>query len=475
MNILIIPMIMIGIMLLFGAIFWIIINSKNSKKTKLETKAEDNKLEAKNPSNTSSKEKVENAYRPNAHSNINKEDIFKFMEFDKIEDDMIIQKGGTKYTAVIKCKGINYALMSDVEQLAVEEGFINFLNTLRYGVQIYVQAQTIDLKESVRKYKENMQELDIKYDDKSTEYNILMNSLESTDKEIDDIDKDRNSIANVLDYGNDIIKYVERLSLNKNMLQRSFYVLVSYYSSEISVGSGFKKEEIADICYNELYTRVENIISGLATCSVACEIVESNDIAELLYSAYNRDDKNYINVKQALDSGFHRLYSTSEDAIQKKNERLREGMKKEAEYKAISALARAVEEGTYVSQEMAEDIYDKETSKKALDLIKNERIDDEIKLKAKNIVVEEYKKEKQTRLRKIKEELEEAKKTVEKTETRKEELGEELKEIKLQKAAETEKKIEEELNKEIVLESELTDGLITSTKSEDNTSEENKV
>lgn len=323
MSTLMIPMIMLGVMLLFGAIFWIVINSKAAKDAKAGGAA--------NNTSSAGKEKIENPYKHNPSADINKEDIFKFMEFDKIEDNMVIQQGGTKFTAILKCKGINYALMSEIEQLAVEEGFITFLNTLKSSVQLYVQAQTIDLKESIRKYKENMQGLDTEYDDKSTEYNILMNSLESTDKEIEVVEKEKNSILNVVDYGNDIIRYVEKLSANKSMLQRSFYVLVSYYSSEISVGSGFKKEEIADICYNELYTRVQNIMSGLATCSVSSTPIDSNEIAELIYSAYNRDDKNYINVKQALESGFHRLYSTSVDAIQKKNMMLIDGMRKEAE------------------------------------------------------------------------------------------------------------------------------------------------
>lgn len=418
MGTLMIPIIMLGVMLLFGAIFWIVINSKAGKKMKAggASKVTDAESEG--------KEKTENAYKKNPNAAVNKEDVFKFMEFDKIEDNMVIQQGGTKFTAILKCKGINYALMSEIEQLAVEEGFITFLNTLKSSVQLYVQAQTIDLKESVRKYRENMQGLGTEYEDKSTEYNMLVNSLESTDEEIEKLEETKNSIQNVMDYGNDIIRYVEKLSTNKSMLQRSFYVLVSYYAAEISVGEGFKKDEIAEICYNELYTRVQSITSGLASCSVASEVMDSNAIAELLYSAYNRDDKNYINVKQALESGFHRLYSTSIDAIQKKNDMLIDGMKKEAEYKAISALAKAVEEGNYISPEMAEDIYDQETSRQAVDMVKNERIDEETKKKAKNIIVEEYKKGKHERIEKIKQQQAEAQKIVGKVDDKKQEAEE---------------------------------------------------
>ena len=59
-----------------------------------------------------------------------KKSIFKFMQFDKIEDNMIVQDNGQKYLMVIGCEGVNYDLMSQVEKTAVEAGFVQFLNTL---------------------------------------------------------------------------------------------------------------------------------------------------------------------------------------------------------------------------------------------------------------------------------------------------------------------------------------------------------
>lgn len=387
--------IMFGVVLLLAATVWVIVSSRAKKNN--EQKNEDNKVKSKTS-------KSENPYKKNPNAAVNKEDIFNFMNFDRIEDNMIIQDGGKKYNAIIKCKGINYNLMSEVEQLSVEEGFITFLNTLKSPIQLYVQANNINLKDSISKYNDNMKGLETEYEDLSSKYTMLVNSLDATDEEIAAVEAKRNSIQNVLEYGHDIVRYVERLALNKAMLQRNFYIVVSYYSSELTVGTEFKKEEIADMCYTELFTRVQNIQSGLLTCSVSSEILSSNDLAELLYSAYNRDDENYINVRQALESGFHRLYSTSEDAIQKKHDRLMETMREEAEYKAISALAKAVEEGTYVSPQAAESAYDQEVSKQAIDLVKSERIDDKIKDKAKKIIVEEYKENERKRIQSIKEE-----------------------------------------------------------------------
>ena len=72
--------------------------------------------------------------------------VFDFLEFDKIEDNMIIQKNGTRYVMVVECQGINYDLMSQAEKIGVEEGFVQFLNTLAYPIQLYTQTRKINLE-----------------------------------------------------------------------------------------------------------------------------------------------------------------------------------------------------------------------------------------------------------------------------------------------------------------------------------------
>ena len=76
--------------------------------------------------------------------NFNVDSVFNFMEFDKVEDNMIVQKGGKRYIMVIECQGINYDLMSQAEKVGVEAGFVQFLNTLSHPIQIYTQTRKIN-------------------------------------------------------------------------------------------------------------------------------------------------------------------------------------------------------------------------------------------------------------------------------------------------------------------------------------------
>ena len=54
----------------------------------------------------------------------------------------------------IECQGVNYDLMSQIEKVSVEEGFQQFLNTLRHPIQIYIQTRTVNLENSISTYKE---------------------------------------------------------------------------------------------------------------------------------------------------------------------------------------------------------------------------------------------------------------------------------------------------------------------------------
>ena len=135
MLIFILIVIIIAVFALVGFLVYIYFKEKNSKKSK-------------NEESISTDETKTNTQ--------NKQSIFNFMEFDTIRDNMIIQKKGTRYLMVIECQGINYDLMSGVEKTSVEEGFVQFLNTIRHPIQIYIQTRSINLESSLAVYREKV-------------------------------------------------------------------------------------------------------------------------------------------------------------------------------------------------------------------------------------------------------------------------------------------------------------------------------
>ena len=268
-----------------------------------------------------------------------KEDVKKFMEFDDVEDDMIIQDDGKRYVMVLKCTGINYDLMSEPEMLAVEEGFGNFLNTLKFPIQLYVQSRSLDLETGLNAYHDRIQKLRGDYDKYANSVAQAKNNPRATNEQKAQMDFELRKKRIMLDYGADIVNYIEKMSKNRNILQRKYYVVVSYHTSELGLTTSFSKEEARDVAYSELYTRCRSIQAALAPCGVECSLLISEDLAELLYIAYNKDEADTYNIKKAIENGYYRLYSTAEDVHEKK----KAALDREIEEKAIAAAEEALQ------------------------------------------------------------------------------------------------------------------------------------
>lgn len=254
-------------------------------------------------------------------SNLTRESIFEFMEFEEIVDNMIVRKNGTQYIMVLQCNGVNYDLMSEQEKIAVEEGFVQFLNTLRFPIQLYIQSRTLNLRDIIEEYKSRVDNLTIEIDKLDAKIAQAQMSGNKALKEKLEFEKRRK--VNILEYGVSITDYVEKLSSNKNVLQQRTYVVVSYYSAEIGGGlDRYSKEEIYNMCFAELYTRCQNIASALGTSQITSSILDSEELAELLYIAYNRDEAELLQLSKALDAQYDSLYSTGKDVLQKKQEKL---------------------------------------------------------------------------------------------------------------------------------------------------------
>lgn len=247
----------------------------------------------------------------------NKQSIFKFMEFDKIEDNMIVQKNGNRYLMVIECQGVNYDLMSSMEQTAVEEGFLQFLNSLRYPIQIYVQTRTVNLEGSIGNYKRRVNEIEAILRRREAEYESNRQSGLFSKEELKAQLYEVTKVRNLYEYGKDIIFNTEQMSLNKNVLNKQYYIITSYYPSDLG-NTNFDKEELQNIAFSELYTRCQSMISSLYSSGVEGKILDSNSLAELLYMAYNRDEAEVFGLEKALAGKYDSLYSTAPEVIEKK-------------------------------------------------------------------------------------------------------------------------------------------------------------
>lgn len=132
------------------------------------------------------------------------------------------------------------------------------------------------------------------------------------------------------------------MSQNQNVLQQNTYVIISYYTAEFGGEiNNYSKEEIDNISFSELYTRVQAVIRSLASAEVYGRVLESEELAELLYIAYNRDESEVLNLRKAFDAGFNDFYVTSPDILEKKKRKIEQEIEEEAVELATSSLLEA--------------------------------------------------------------------------------------------------------------------------------------
>ena len=312
----------IGIVVIVLIFVWFTIRAKEKRAEREKASAEYEKSHVK---------KSQVIYTP--------ESIIDFMDFDRIEDNMIIQKRG-KFLMVVECQGINYDLMSEMEKVSVEQGFISFLNTLRHPVQLYIQTRTINLERSIDGYKSKLKDIERKYLNIQDQYKNILKSKEATLEDVEKIKYELVKQQNLKEYTEDIIRDIERQSLNRSILSKRYYVIVPCYQSEIEAGD-FDKSEVENMAFSELYTRARAIINSLFACQVTGKILNSEELTELLYIAYNRDESDLFWMEKMKQAGFEELYSTAPDVMEKKLKLLDKQIEEQSVARANQAVSEA--------------------------------------------------------------------------------------------------------------------------------------
>ncbi len=267
--------------------------------------------------------------------------IYKFMEFDEVTDNMIVRKNRKQYVMVIECKGINYDLLSEEEKNAVESGFTEFLNTLRFPIQLYVQTRRLNLNDILEQYEKRIENIN----DQIVKINsqIEMARTRGDTATVERLLFERRRKENILEYGLSIEDYTSKISENQNILQQKTYIILSYYIEEYGNISNYSKEELNDIAFTELYTRTQTLIRALSSAEIVGKVLNSEELAELLYVAYNKDSAEKFTLKDAMNAEYDRLYSTAKDVLEEKKARIEKQIENEAADLAAKSIIKADE------------------------------------------------------------------------------------------------------------------------------------
>ena len=268
--------------------------------------------------------------------------IYKFMEFDSITDNMIIRKNREQFVMVIECKGINYDLLSNDEKSAVELGFISFLNTIRTPIQLYVQTRKLDMSNLLNSYSRRTNTM--LEEVRKIDGQIQLARQNGNDELVKKLSFDRKRKMNIVEYSESIEEYTNKINDSQYMLQQKTYIVVSYYASEIGDTKKYSDLELNDLVFSELFTRTQTILNALTSSDITGKVLNSEELAELLYVAYNRESSDTYTLRNALDAQYDRLYSTAKDVLETRKQELKKQIENEAMKLATNSITKADEQ-----------------------------------------------------------------------------------------------------------------------------------
>jgi hypothetical protein len=210
------------------------------------------------------------------------------LQIAEIRDGIVIMNDGS-FRSVIMVKSINFDLMSQQEQEAVEYSYQGFLNSLYFPIQIFIRSQRVDLQP----YIEKLDKIRTEHD------NMLLALLME-----------------------DYITYIAGLSQQTNIMDKHFYVVVPFFpvadvqkaltqsKNFLSGLAGLFNSKDQHVTINEadleaakteLRNRVQSVLSGLLQCGVQGLPLDTQELIELYYDTYNPDTATRQQLKNFND------------------------------------------------------------------------------------------------------------------------------------------------------------------------------
>lgn len=192
----------------------------------------------------------------------------------ELRDNVVIMKDGS-FRAVVACKSINFDLMSEIERDSVEVSYQDFLNSLQFTTQILVRSQRVDIGPYIERL------LEIRRNNDNMLLGVLMD---------------------------DYINFIDALSQEANIMDKSFFIIIPYYTSAdaekilqntknfFKSFSKTKAPEVTRIdkttyekALSELNNRVDGVMSGLFKIGIQSVRLNTKELAELYYNFNNPD------------------------------------------------------------------------------------------------------------------------------------------------------------------------------------------
>ncbi len=192
-----------------------------------------------------------------------------FVSIRDIKDGVVILKNG-QLCKILLASSVNFALKSLDEQRAILFQFQNFLNTIDFSLQIYIQSRRLN----INPYLETLTKLE------AGQHNDLMR-------------------IQLHEY----IAFINHFTTEVDIMTKNFFVVIPYSPAKINLGKGLTRflsntgSSIPlrdDTSFEEQRMQIEQrqaiVEQGLNRVGVRTIALQNDELVELFYHVYNPGD-----------------------------------------------------------------------------------------------------------------------------------------------------------------------------------------
>lgn len=193
----------------------------------------------------------------------------QFVPIEKIRDGIITLKNG-ELRAVLITSSLNLSLKGQDEQMAILSQFQNFFNSLEFPIQFFIESRRLNIKP----------------------YIDLLGEREKFVKE--DLIK-----LQIREYTN----FIKTFTDNSNIMTKHFFITIPYMAPAVGSGGlfsfGNNNEAMTEENRNfetarmQLEQRVSVISQGLSRFGVRSQKLNTEEVVELFYKAFNPSEQNH--------------------------------------------------------------------------------------------------------------------------------------------------------------------------------------
>ena len=195
----------------------------------------------------------------------------EFIPVKEIRDDVFILKDGSLHM-ILMASTLNFALKSEEEQNAIIMQYQNFLNSLDFSVQFFIQSRKLNTDSYIA---------------------MLSEAEKNQDNELMKIQT------------KEYIEFIKNFVKMSNVMAKAFYISIPYSTAAMEVKKsfvgnlmgGFSKKTAGQLSDRfeenkiQLQQRADIVSQGLARVGVRVAPLNTEELVELFYELFNPGEK----------------------------------------------------------------------------------------------------------------------------------------------------------------------------------------